>query len=685
MTKMRESTGAVIGILVFAFGGLWVLQDSGVFDVIGRGADGRTIATVNGEQISGELFNNAVNQQVQYYQQQGQEVTPAVRAQIENQVYEALVDNALREAEMDRLGIDVTDEEVFALITGPNPDPVIAQYFPDGAGGVDRSLLAQIVEDPAYAADLNALEEQVRRNRREAKLSALITASARVTAGEVDLEHSRRGRRASAQVIGLRYADVSDDAVSVTEAELKDYYNANRADYERDRTFFVDFVGFPKTASAEDSARAISELQAVKAGLVAAADPVTYARTQSFGAPAEAAFVPAAQMPAALAAAVYANVTEGRVVGPVVAGEEALLVKITGTRPAEGGETIRARHILLPLGQEDRARALKTRIENGGITFEAAARQYSTDQSNAPAGGDLGYFGRGRMVPAFEQAVFAAPVGQIVGPVETSFGFHLIRVEGKATQEAEIVQIARPVRGDYDRIRERAEDFQVFTLEENRNFNEAAAEAGLQTTQVSVTEANPIVPGLQVGRPLVRWLRTASEGDLSEPFDADDQFVVVKLLETQEAGPQPFEEVRDQVEAIVLTEKKKAVQVERMREALAGASSMSAIAAQAGVPLQTVEAVTMNNPTLQGFGQEPRAVGAIFGISTDRRSGVIEGQNAAFVVRPTSFLEPDALTDEGRTQLREQLLGRKRQRLIQQWTESLRDAADIEDFRNDVL
>ena len=685
MTKMRESTGAVIGILVFAFGGLWVLQDSGVFDVIGRGADGRTIAVVNGEPISGELFNNAVNQQVQFYQQQGQEVTPAVRAQIENQVYEALVDNALREAEMDRLGIEVTDEEVFELITGPDPDPVIAQYFPDGAGGVDRNLLAQIVEDPAYVQDLNALEEQVRRNRREAKLSALITASARVTPSEVDLEHARRGRSATAQVVGLRYADVSDDAVTVTDRELRDYYDDNREDYERDRTYFLDFVGFPKTASAQDSARALEELQAVKAGLVTADDPVAYAQTQSFGAPAEAEFVPAAQMPAALAAAVYSDATEGRVVGPVVAGEEAILAKITGVRPAEGGETIRARHILVRLDQEDLARSLKERIESGAITFEAAARQYSTDQSNAPAGGDLGYFSRGRMVPAFEQAAFAAPVGEVVGPVETSFGHHLIRVEGRATQEAEIVRISRPVRGDFDRIRERAEDFQVFTLEENRNFNEAAAEEGLESTQVSVTEANPVVPGLQVGRPLVRWLRTASEGDLSEPFDAEDQFVVVKLLDVQEAGPRPFDEVRDQVEAIVLTEKKKAVQAERLREALAGANSMQAIAAQAGVSLQTVEGVTMNNPALQGFGQEPRAVGAIFGLSTDRRSGVVEGQNAAFVVRPTAFIEPDPLSDEDRAELREQLLTRKRQRLIQQWTESLRDAAEIEDLRNDVL
>ena len=686
MTKMRESTGAVIGVLVFAFGGLWVLQDSGVFDVIGRGgAAGGNIAIVDGEPITAELFNNAVNQQLEYYQQQGQEVTPALRAQIENQVFEALVDNAIREGEMERLGIEVTDEEVFALITGPTPDPIIAQYFPDGAGGVDRNLLNQVVSDPEYAQDLNALEEQVRRNRREAKLAALIGASARVTDAEVANEHARRGRTAAAQIVALRYADVSDDAVEVTEADIEAYYDANRSDYEQEKTYFVEFVGFPKSPSAEDSTRALDELTAVKAGLVDAEDPVAYARTQSFGAPAEAEFVPASDMPPALATAVYSDVTEGRVVGPVVAGEEAVLVKIVGSQPAEGGETIRARHILLPAGQEERARDLKAQLASGGITFAAAARQFSTDESNRAQGGDLGYFGRGRMVGAFEEAAFAAPVGQTIGPVETQFGLHLIRVEGRATQEAEIVRIARPVRGDFDRIRERAEDFQVFTVEEGRDFNEAAQEAGLATTQVSVTEDNPVVPGLQVGRPLVRWLRTARPGDLSEPFDAGEQFAVVKLVEVQDEGVQALDDVRDQVESQVMLEKKKEVQVAKLREALAGATSMETIAAQAGTSVETVTGLSMNSPVIQGFGREPRAVGAVFGVTTSQRSGVVAGENAAFVVRPTTFTEPTPLTDEGRETLREQMLTAKRQRLLRQWTETLREKADIQDFRNDLL
>merc|ERR1711960_105022 len=136
------------------------------------GPDGRTIGEVDGIAIEGELYNRAVEQQLDAYQAQGLEVTGSQQRQIEDRVFDSFVDNALVEREMDRLGVQVTDEEVFALITGDTPDPLIAQVFPDGNGGVDRAALQQVVEDPngEFIDQLQAIEEQVRRNRRQAKL-----------------------------------------------------------------------------------------------------------------------------------------------------------------------------------------------------------------------------------------------------------------------------------------------------------------------------------------------------------------------------------------------------------------------------------------------------------------------------------------------------------------------------------
>lgn len=86
--------------------------------------------------------------------------------------------------------------------------------------------------------------------------------------------------------------------------------------------------------------------------------------------------------------------------------------------------SVRASHILVDTKQE--AESLKTRIEKGE-SFETLAQEYSKCPSGRQ-GGDLGYFERGQMVPEFDQAAFSLPVGQISEPVQTQFGWHLIKV-----------------------------------------------------------------------------------------------------------------------------------------------------------------------------------------------------------------------------------------------------------------
>jgi peptidyl-prolyl cis-trans isomerase C len=98
--------------------------------------------------------------------------------------------------------------------------------------------------------------------------------------------------------------------------------------------------------------------------------------------------------------------------------------------PAEN--EIRASHILVKT--EDEAKAIIEQLD-GGADFAEIAKEKSTDGA-AQQGGDLGYFSRGRMVPEFEQAVFALDVGQhSKEPVQTQFGFHVIKVTDKRPQQ----------------------------------------------------------------------------------------------------------------------------------------------------------------------------------------------------------------------------------------------------------
>ena len=91
-------------------------------------------------------------------------------------------------------------------------------------------------------------------------------------------------------------------------------------------------------------------------------------------------------------------------------------------------ETASAKHILVD--SEEKANDILGKINAGEVSFEDAAKEHSTCPSK-DAGGDLGTFGRGQMVPEFENAVFNMNKGEVTGPVKTQFGYHLIKVDAK--------------------------------------------------------------------------------------------------------------------------------------------------------------------------------------------------------------------------------------------------------------
>ncbi len=92
------------------------------------------------------------------------------------------------------------------------------------------------------------------------------------------------------------------------------------------------------------------------------------------------------------------------------------------------GETVNASHILV--ATEEEAAKVAAEIAAGTKTFEEAAKDYSSCPSKE-AGGNLGEFGRGQMVPEFEEAAFSLEIGTVSAPVKTQFGYHIIRVNAK--------------------------------------------------------------------------------------------------------------------------------------------------------------------------------------------------------------------------------------------------------------
>ncbi|MEX1054537.1 MAG: peptidylprolyl isomerase, partial [Rhodothermales bacterium] len=410
MNKMRENTGVILWILVFAFGIIWVLQDTGALDVVGQG-NATNIVMVDGDPITYEEFTRAVDAQVQQYQQQtGESMPPQMIDQQREAVFQQLVDGKLREHEMDRLGISVTDEEIYEMVMGDTPHPIIKVYFGDQEGNVDRALLQNFVQNPEARQDWIQIENYLRSERRREKMDNLISATVRVSEEEVRDEHRRRNLRVDAEWVGLRYADLPNDSVTVTDRDFQRFYDEHKEDYERKRTYQVKYVTRTKQPSPQDSSAIRSELERLRPRFQEAIDDSVFLARNASEIPFDSAWVAANDLDPEIAAAVFESPTPGRVAGPIFSGDRAHLVKIVEIRPSER-QAVRARHILLRSAEDDeqirnRLVEIKNAITNAD-EFAAQARQHSQDGS-AAAGGDLGWFGSGQMVEQFEEAAFGA-------------------------------------------------------------------------------------------------------------------------------------------------------------------------------------------------------------------------------------------------------------------------------------
>ena len=600
--------------------------------------------------------------------------------------YDQLINSALLEQEMKRLGISVTDAEVESMVFGENPHPFIRQQFADSTGQINYQLLNNMAQNPQAKSQWLQIEQMLRQQRRQQKMSTLVRSTIFVSEKDIEDYHWRQNASASVEYVALRYASVSDDSISVSESDLRSYYENNKDDFKRKKTLTLDYVTLPKVPTAEDTTVVFQDLERNRDQFAEAESDSLFLARNSSERPFSRDYQTPTQMDEPVADAVYQDPTPGRIVGPVAGGNLAHLVKIRDTQPADK-DYVHASHILLQSDQENpelrqRLQSIRDSIETGAASFEQMARRYSQDQS-ASDGGDLGWFSRGTMADRFEEAAFNASAGELVGPVRSEFGYHLIRVSAKASQAVQIADLAfslEPGQATLTDKQNTLEDI-AFYAQENSSFGEEAKsrDLGIQTVQAEADQES--IPGIGQTRALSSFMETAETGDISEVIELGDKFALLKVTEVKPEGYRPFEEVKAQIRPRVELQKKQAIQTRRMRRALQQ-NSFQQLPRMLGTQMRTQSGVTFTTDTAPGIGRNPAFSGTVFGLDEGETSGVVEGENAAFVVRVTSMQEPSTLTASERQQIRQQLLKQRQQEVSSQWISALKEDANIKDQRS---
>jgi len=690
MNRMRENTGIVLWVLVFTFGLLWVLQDSGVFDTIGTDPLGKVIV-VDGDPITRDIYSRQLEAQLEQIRRSSNgNVQPQQLETERERAFNSLVDNKLREHVMDDIGITVSDTEVRELITGDNPHWLIRQNFSDGQGGINQALLQNVIDDPSQAPYLIQLEQYIRLERREQRLNQLLESSVRISESDVASQWNLTERSADTEYFFLRYADIPDSLVNVTDRDVSRYYSDHRDDYARERLYTVEIASLSRLPAQEDTVAIMEEIQRLRQGFEETDNDSLFLAQSASEANWSDNFVGASTLSTEVVEVLFeqeANPVPGRIYGPIIVSGQAQLIKIADTQPAE--EThVRARHILVNIDQEDaRATAMEIRQRIlSGEDFATLAIELSDDTGSGSNGGDLGWFGPGRMVEPFQDAAFGASVGTLVGPVETTFGFHLIEVTHRATVDVQLSRLAYTIDvsvATLNTLQESLEDLRYYADEEG-NFTDEAMRREISIESLQIQDGQTAIPGFGQSYAVEAFLRDADTDDISPVIELNQVAIVVHVIEIRPSGYEPLETVEQQVRQLTILEKKRDFQVARLQSAYESAG-FDGLADALDMSPEIAPNLSFNNPVLSGIGRDLQFIGAALGLAPNQDSGVLIGDNAAYVIRTTSISEPPQISDTELESILSDLTQEQQTMLLREWISSLRETADIEDLRTDLL
>lgn len=689
MTKMRDNMPAILIGLVIAFVIMIIFEWGMDYTGLGR-AQRNYVGKVNDREISYQEFSDILRNVTEMQRQQfGGEIDDQFMSFIRDQVWENLVNEILLEEEIRRRGIQVTDDEIVNWVFGENPPEFLKAQFIDTAGVFDRTAYEMALTDPRNQPQVRQLEEMLRQQRKQQKLQSILMASIRVTEGEVRQRFIEQNVRMDVQYVALDpNRVVRDDEISVSDDEIRRHYNANRNKYMSPPQRNLKYVVFPFVPSPADTQDVLRELTNLKQMIDGGADFLDLVREHSHTPFADAFFRPGEITPKKAELLFRGEV--GEIIGPIVDEDGAHLMKIIDFRTGRD-EFVRAQHILLQFtddvdSAEVRAQALQLIQQlREGADFAELAHRYSKDPGSAQRGGDLGWFGRGRMVAPFEEAAFNASVGEIVGPVETRFGVHIIKVNDRTNREVKFATIRLPVEVSpftRNEIFDRAADFAYVAA--RGGFEDEARYFDLDVRETGLFSKNGIVPGIGRNESVMRFAFENRRGTVSDILEVSNGYGVFKIIDVRREAVKPLDEVRSEIRAELIRQKRWDVtrqRAEELRRNLEGRSLAAITELDPSLTVQTATNVGIGS-SIPGIGRDNKFIGAAMGLEPGTISPPVEGSRHYYLIEVTYKSEFDEEKyAEQREQIKEQILQQKRQQFFTQWLEGLRAEATIVDNR----
>lgn len=597
LQSFRSAAKYIWIVIILAFVGGFLLFDTS--GLIGRAPVTNTsvVASVEGTDVAYLAFEqNAQNAVQQQESRLGRSLTLDEVEQVRNQTFEQIVMNILLAKEYERRGIRVTNDEIQQAAQNSPPPELMQSPDLQTEGRFDIEKYRRFLRSPAARTQglLLQLESYYRDAIPRAKLMDQLVADVYVSDARLWQAYKDASDTAHVSYVRFDPTTIPDSAVSVSDAELRAYYDKNKALFERPGRAVVSVVTIPRTITAADSA-------ATRARAVALRD-----------------------------------------------------------------EIVR------------------------GAKFEEVAKRESADSVSAAEGGSLGTGGRKRFVEQFENAAYALKVGEVSQPVQTPFGYHLIKVDERKAGDTLTLRhiLLRIQQSDSSALRtdRRADSLARIAAEQSAPeiLDSAAKLLNLKKETLTAIEGQPLM-GLE--GPLAgvsAWaFGGVQPGETSSLFDTDQSYFLARVDSVSRSGIAPFEEVKAQIRAELLRRKKVEAVRPRARALAqeAAKSSLETAAKAAGLTVERTDAITRGS-FAGSLGRLNAAVGAAFTLPVGAVSQPTATDEAVFVLRVDRRIEASKTEfDKIKAERRQAALSALRDQRVRAFYDALRKNADVEDNR----
>ena len=593
-------------------------------------APGEIVADVGGRELTVREFQQRYVSQMQAYRNQ----------------FGGNINNALlRQLGIDRQILSQMVEEQVALIEAERhgirvTDDELAQQIlsipglQENGQFIGEVRYQQLLQSQNPPITTSQFEEGLRRSLIVEKLRAALTDWMAVADADLERQYTQRNEKVKLQVVALT-ADRFRDKVTVTDADVAAHFASHSAEYRRGEQRKIRYLLLDRDQARQKVVVPPTDIQR------------------------------------------YYNDNVQQYTTP---------------------EQVRASHILLETTGKNEADVKKRAEEilkqvKSGADFAELAKKVSEDKGSKENGGDLDYFGRGRMVPEFEEVAFKLPPGQISDLVKSQFGYHIIKVVDKragSTRPLEEVRVQIQ-----QQLAMQMSDQQVSTraseLEKRINdpgdLDTVAKELGVMVQESGLFQREDPVPGLGVAPEIAAEAFSMMDKQVSKALSSARGPVFITVTEKKDPYVPKLDEVKDRAKEDLIRLRAAELSSERasaIAAALRSAPNFAAAAKAQGVEAKDTELIARNS-ALPDIGVSAEVDKAAFALPVNGVSEPIKTSDGTVIVR---VVERDPVTPDefrkAKETFRAEMLNERRGRFFSAYMTKARSKVDVE-INSDVV